>query len=395
MKILLVAEGATLAHVSRPLVLADAFTGMGHEVVLAAPVRYAWTWKDAPFEVMPLDAQSPEIFARRLAAGDPLYDFATLDRYVDLDRTLIRDVRPDLIVGDFRLSLCVSARLEQVRYVSLSNAYWSPYFVQSGAWPVPDLPLTRFLPISVATPLFNLVRPFAFAQHAKPMNALRRKHGLGGFGRSLQAVYTDADAVAYCDVPSLFKLRDAPPNHRVIGPLLWSPACEAPPWMRTLPPDKSVVYMTLGSSGRADLVQPIAAALSEAGHVVLMSTAGADAAAQITNVYSARFLPGLDACRVADVVVCNGGSPTTQQALAAGKPVLGVASNLDQFLNMQTLEGAGVGEVVRADRFTPSGLIAGVSNMLAHQGAVTRARKCADEMSALSSSVVAAQILHL
>ncbi|MDD5328894.1 MAG: glycosyltransferase, partial [Sulfuricella sp.] len=55
----------------------------------------------------------------------------------------------------------------------------------------------------------------------------------------------------------------------------------------------------------------------------------------------------------AQLVICNGGSPTSQQALAAGVPVLGIAGNLDQFLNMQAVEARGAGLCLRADRATP------------------------------------------
>lgn len=394
MKILLVAEGATLAHVARPLVLAEECTRLGHDVVLAAPTRYAWAFADAAFEVRPLDAQSPEIFASRLAAGDPLYDLATLDSYVDIDRALIRSVRPDLIVGDFRLSLCVSARLENVAYTSLSNAYWSPHYAHPGAWPVPDLPLTRFLPISVAAWLFNKVRPIAFAQHAKPMNALRKRHGLSDLGGNLQAVYTDADAVCYCDVPSLFALKGAPASHRIVGPLIWSPPGSPPQWWDDLPSGKPVAYLSLGSSGRADLAAPAARALVAAGFVVMLSTAGAAADIDVPDVFHARLLPGLDACRRADIVVCNGGSPTTQQALAAGRPVLGIASNLDQFLNMQALTNGGVGALHRADRFDAGALARLAKGLLANDAARQRAGRIAREMSVLTPAAVAGNVLN-
>ena len=45
-----------------------------------------------------------------------------------------------------------------------------------------------------------------------------------------------------------------------------------------------------------------------------------------------------------------GGSPTSQQALAAGVPVLGIASDMDQFLNMAAVVNADVGVLLRADR---------------------------------------------
>jgi UDP:flavonoid glycosyltransferase YjiC (YdhE family) len=78
------------------------------------------------------------------------------------------------------------------------------------------------------------------------------------------------------------------------------------------------------------------------------ATAGRTALTQqFSNVYAENFLPGAVAAGVADLVVCNGGSPTTYQALAAGKPVLGIPSNLDQCLNIAALKSAGVGKILR------------------------------------------------
>jgi UDP:flavonoid glycosyltransferase YjiC (YdhE family) len=68
------------------------------------------------------------------------------------------------------------------------------------------------------------------------------------------------------------------------------------------------------------------------------------------NIHVADYLPGMKAAARADLVVCNGGSPTTQQALAAGVPVLGLPSNLDQHLNMRALERSGVGLLVRSEQ---------------------------------------------
>lgn len=55
-------------------------------------------------------------------------------------------------------------------------------------------------------------------------------------------------------------------------------------------------------------------------------------------------------CRQAQLVVCNGGSPTTNQAFTHGVPVLGIARNMDQFLNMRAIERYGAGVMLRSDR---------------------------------------------
>jgi UDP:flavonoid glycosyltransferase YjiC (YdhE family) len=55
-------------------------------------------------------------------------------------------------------------------------------------------------------------------------------------------------------------------------------------------------------------------------------------------------------------VVCNGGSPTSHQALLAGVPVLGIPDNLDQVLNMSYLKDAGVGDWLGARDISAAGI---------------------------------------
>jgi UDP:flavonoid glycosyltransferase YjiC (YdhE family) len=98
---------------------------------------------------------------------------------------------------------------------------------------------------------------------------------------------------------------------------------------------------------------------------VVASTAGAVVPQGLpANVHAADYLPGMQAAARASLVICNGGSPTSQQALAAGVPVLGIASNMDQFLNMGAVVAAGAGTVLRADRVKPTDVRAAVRSML-------------------------------
>lgn len=383
-KLLIIAEGATLAHVARPLALARA-AAPGFEVVLALPPRYHWALGDLAVQTSDLVAQSPAEFARRLAKGDPLYDLTTLERYVEDDLALIERVQPDCIVGDFRLSLAVSARLAGVRYFALGNAYWSPCYETGRDWPVPELPLTRVLPIGLARWLFNRVRPSAFRLHARAMEALRRNHGVEGVGGDLRRVYTDADMTFYTDIPSVFALRDAPSSQRVVGPLAWAPPIGLPEWWGDLPDDRPFAYVSMGSSGRQELAQPISRALADGGFRVLV-TAPPENYRECPTIHAAPLLPGDRACELASVVICNGGSPTSQQALAAGRPVIGVASNLDQHLNMAALERAGLGILLRADRFNGAEVMKSVRHV-SESGAVrAQATRVSAEIAGLDAA---------
>lgn len=347
--VLLIAEAVTLAHFARIVTLAKALDPDLYEVVVASDPRYARL--EAPLDCAfhPIRSIPSAEFEQSLARGKPLYSVETLIRYVEEDLALLDRIKPDLVVGDFRLSLAVSAPLRHIPYAAVVNAYWSPY--ADTAYPVPDLPMTRILSVALGQKLFDLVRPVAFALHARPLNRVRRKFGLPPLGSDLRNVYSWGDYTLYADIPEVVPTLDLPRNHRYLGPLLWSTKTPLPEWWNSLPEDRPVVFLTLGSSGRADLLPLALEALSRLPVSVVVATAGKIALAAVpANVYVADYLPVDVASRRAQLVICNGGSLTTYHALVNGVPVIGICSNMDQLLNMQALENLGVGIMLRAAR---------------------------------------------
>ena len=378
-RVLLFAEAVTLAHVARPLCFVRGLDRGRYRVAIACARHAAPHVAAAGVEHLELDSIDPRQFLAALAKGKPLYDAATLQRYVDADLALIERFAPDLVVGDFRLSLSVSARLARVPYVAIASAYWSPYYTPP-RWPVPSLPLTRFLPIGIAQAIFSAARPLVFAVHCGPLNRVRTRNGLPALPRDLRRIYSDADHVAYSDLPELFPTEGLPASHRFLGPALWQPACERPAWWADIPEDRPCVYVTLGSSGEALLLPRIIAALAPLPVTLLVATAGAALADSLpANVMHAPLLPGMEAAQRSQLLICNGGSLTAYQALAGGAPVLGIAGNLDQFLNMQALERAGAGRTLRADRLSASALRAAAEALLFNtprDGAIVQLRQC-------------------
>ena len=352
-KVLIFAEAVTLAHVARPVALARSLDPSRYEIVMACAPRYADFAAGPGWRLVALNSIPSAQFAQALAQGKPLYGLATLQAYVADDLALINQIQPDLVVGDFRLSLSVSARLAQRPYLAIANAYWSPY--SAAPFPLPVLPLTRALPLALASVLFSLFRPLAFALHCRPMNQLRAQHGLPGLGHDLRRVYTDADHLLVPDVELLYPL-DAPQGpagqFSRVGPLSWSPTLPWPAgWDLPGADRRPMVYVTLGSSGPKDVLALVLAALDGLALRVIASSAGAPLPAHIPdNAQVAPYLPGDRAVAGARLVVCNGGSLAVQQALAAGVPVLGLASNMDQFLNMAPVVSAGAGQLLRTDR---------------------------------------------
>ena len=223
---------------------------------------------------LPLNTISSAQFLRALSRGSPVYDEATLRRYVAEDLDLIQRVKPDMIVGDFRLSLSVSARIAGVPYATICNAYWSPHYSVHD-FPIPALPITRVLPLPIARVLFRWARPLAFGLHCRPLNELRRAYGLPSLGSDLRHVYTDADIVLYADAQTMFPIEHLPPGHHFLGPIAWSPEVTTPDWWGELPGNRPVVYLGLGSSGPPGLLQRALEGLKDQNVSVIASTAGA------------------------------------------------------------------------------------------------------------------------
>ena len=165
-KILFVAEAVTLAHVARPLALAGSLDPAGYEVVLRRRprVRASSGEPAGPGPADPIDPAPPSSWTpwRRAARSTTPRPWAATSPTTS---TLIREVEPDAIVGDFRLSLSVSARLAGVPYLAITNAYWSPYARQR--FPMPEFPIVAGSGSRWRGPLFAAARP-ARLRDARP-----------------------------------------------------------------------------------------------------------------------------------------------------------------------------------------------------------------------------------
>ena len=193
-----------------------------------------------------------------------------------------------------------------------------------------------------------------------------RERGLPGIGHDIRTMYTFGDYTAYADIPVLVPVQNLPPTHQYIGAVLWSPSVPRPPWMDNFRHDRPIVYVTPGSSGEEDFLAVVVEALSDLPVTVIAATAGRIRLDRVPpNAYVADFLPGIEAASRASLVICNGGSPSAYQALAAGVPVLGlVSNNMDQHLNMQAVRRSGAGEAMRARGLTAARLRPMVEQML-------------------------------
>jgi UDP:flavonoid glycosyltransferase YjiC (YdhE family) len=112
------------------------------------------------------------------------------------------------------------------------------------------------------------------------------------------------------------------------------------------------------------------------------------------NVYVADYLPGMEICRLASVVVCSGGSATAYQALSQGTPVVGIWSNLDQYLTMMIIERAGAGLGCRASNSDPPTIQHVISTVLQDSRYRARAAEIAEKFSSYDARQRFQQFVH-
>lgn len=340
-RVLFIAESVTLAHVVRPAQLALALKGSEYEVHFATTVDYQKRLCPENAIFHPIQSMTSKEFQSRLDRGASVFNENLLQKQIHEDLNLLDLLRPDIVVGDFRHSLSVSARIHRTPYMGIANAYWSHF--DEKIMPLPEIQPFRLLGQTVSNFLLNLGRssilPYIFYQQAKPLNKLRKKYGLSTFS-NLTECYLDADLVGFADA---FEVVSADPNFKTpyinLGPLVGNFQVPIPGWWDEVRSDQPLVYLNLGSTGNADLIPALIKELTkEPIQVILGYMMKNEQAIKIypngARVFCGQILPGDFICQRADVVISNGGSGGGYQALMAGKPLIGISKNMDQRMNM-------------------------------------------------------------
>ena len=373
------AEAVTLAHVGRPIALSRVLRSLGHEVcIAAAPAADRWLAGENVARER-IDSIDSRAFLRALARGIPAYGVETLKRYVEDDLRAISSWRPDIVIGDFRLSLYISARKAGKPYGAIANAYWARrYWTGVDAPPIASL---RWLPQKVASAAFHALYPTAFALHALPFRAACRYFGVAPVEGDIREIYTASDSTAFADVEAFYEPTDGEPRTaRFIGPLLWEP--EGIPPLPEFPKGRPLVFVSLGSSGSRPVLQTTLAALEPLPIRCIVAVAGnADAIDVPSNcIHVAEIVRYSEGCQAAALVVCNGGAPSVYAAIEHGRPVVAIPGNLDQLLNARCLERLGAGRSAGTRPYVGNRLRILVERLLEEPSYESAARKAGREL---------------
>jgi UDP:flavonoid glycosyltransferase YjiC (YdhE family) len=347
--LLFFAESVSLAHIGRPLMLANWAKEKGFQVHIATGAKGISLLKSSSSNIPAIEIFSitGETFYERVNQGKFFYTNEELEKYIAADLKVIQEVKPDFIISDFRLTTAISARVMKVPLINLSNAYWSPHY--ECKFPAPNTGIFSWMPEILKRNLFDLIRPIAFKTFGKSLNSLRKKYHLTGVN-DFRTHYTAGDYTLYMDHPDFINLSQPPFRHSYLGPIIWSPMVSE----KLSNIKNNSIYITMGSSGNNKLLTQIAKACllldrpmiisglnQSETEKLLLACPGLNKKAIIKPLVDADDI--LESC---DLTICHGGSGTVYQSLKANVPVLCFPNNPDQGLVAMTVKSNKWGSVI-------------------------------------------------
>ena len=343
-KVVFFCESVTLAHVARSRLIADHIDSKKYDVVFYCDDYYDHLFSSPAYEIKPLHSTPPQKFIEWNLKSQPIWGRARINEYLERDAEILDLEKPDVVIGDMRHTLQISAKKRAIPYINIINGYWSSS--RDITLPIPDVLVRRLLGTNLAQRVFEMIKPIVMIPHVTPFKKIRERHGLPPLNRyTLPDIFCECDYIAYLDLPEIVDMDANSKDKWAIGPILWSPEIETPTWWENIPTNKPIVYVNLGSSGDSSLLPKLVERLVKHDITLIVGTADKHLTlSEHDNLYQDTFIPGDKACQIADVCISNGGSPTAMQALASAVYSIGICFNIDQLVNMHTLRKSGLGE---------------------------------------------------
>lgn len=360
-RILFFSESITLAHITRPWAMACSLSENEYEVFFAVSELPNFIPNNNHIYIVKLlTSVSSSEFSNHLEKGTLPYNQLLITHQVQEDFKLIDTLKPDIVVGDFRLSLSISARLKNIPYINITNMAWSPFALQKTI--VPEVKLKKQVGLKLSQVFFTFFKSTIFRKMAKPFNVVCSQFNLPIKFNSILDVYADGDKVFLADIENIVKLSKVPENYVIGGPINYSISNTSFSEKNINLDDlfeqtKPIVVVSLGSSGPNDLIEQIVSNLNMLPVNTVVSTAGKKINLQERkNLKIVPYISISEIAKKADLIIGSGGSATAYPCLSEGVPLLAIPSNLDQFQFANSLVTKGVAKILRTDDLSKSDL---------------------------------------
>ncbi|MBO4225250.1 glycosyltransferase [Bradyrhizobium neotropicale] len=423
MKVLIASTPAT-GHLNPLLAVARGLIDERHEVtfltgsvlrsrVEAIGAGFRALPAGADFDLRVMDEVVPEL--KTIAPGPQWLRIAMERLFVDAIpaqhaglQLALRDVRPDVVVGDdmifgvLPMLLGQRANRPPVVLCGTSILHWTR---DDGA------PL--FLGLPPATTQADRDKYAVIAQEfdgivnepvAERLNGVLAKFGVGPLTMPMfESVVALADAYLQLSVPSFEFPRKLPPTVHFVGtPPIIPNQAPVPPWAADLDGSRKVVLVTQGTVANHNfglLVAPTLKALADEPDLLVVATTGGRPVDTIpgpipSNARVASYLPFEWILRKADVFVTNGGYGSVNQAMSYGIPIVSAGLTEDKADVNARVAWSGVGINLATNQPDPRVLREAVRTVLEKPGYRMRAASLADEFAKRDTRALIVRIIN-
>ena len=326
------------------------FAPPGHDVDITFVSHGSWFEpyvREAGFEIIRAQPQVEGRSTDEDMKFDPpeLIGSAELARaFIEGQREALRELQPDLVLHSFWQVGSIAARLE-------------------------GIPTISFLPVAPSVVVDNLhkSRLGLVTQH----NLTQAIIDSGWQGDPPTTIYDQvaADLTIINDLPEFYAEIPLPRNTAITGPIFHDGTYGKQldhqlVHLLTVDDERPKIFVTMGSSGTKQVLLEAVRAITNGAAtgnwtaIILAPSAIApiDEVKQIIgstpNIYiTDQFIPALPIAELADVVITHGGQATLQTALAGGTPVVGVAMQMEQQINLTNVTNFGAGIRISADQW--------------------------------------------
>ena len=134
--------------------------------------------RDYGFEVMSIKTIDPDHVLRCSRSGRAnWYDYKLIQECVEADLALFDEVKPDMVLTDFRLPLSISCELANIPLAVVLNAAWTNYSTVRINAPE-HLKATQIVGKRIANMLVPWVKEWIIKKDNLPFNKYRKEMGL-------------------------------------------------------------------------------------------------------------------------------------------------------------------------------------------------------------------------
>ena len=222
--------------------------------------------------------------------------------------------------------------------------------------------LTRLIPTAVKIPISNYLLDHT-KKFLKPFNIVAGEHNLKPFSSTVEVVYGDITlGTNFLEFINVFPDQQMFPDEDYVGIIslkeIFSDRfsknelkkVETEIRKHLARPGKSIL-LTMGSSGNKEIYLKILRILNKTSYNVIAVYANILKEDEIPhlndNILLLNFVPSIERLhKMIDISIIHGGQGTVFAAAYAGKPVIGLPMNFEQYLNLEKMVGHGVGFIL-------------------------------------------------